>query len=555
MESTPTPKSNFVRQTINRDLESGKNQKRVATRFPPEPNGYLHIGHAKSICLNFGLAKEYEGTCNLRFDDTNPAKEKQEFIDGIQEDIKWLGFSWEDRLFFASDYFEKLYEFAVHLIKEGKAYVDSLSAEETKTYRGTLTQGGKESPHRSRSVEENLDLFEKMRNGEFQDGEHTLRAKIDMNSPNINLRDPTLYRIRHIEHPRTENKWCIYPMYDYAHCVSDALEKITHSICTLEFEDHRPLYDWTLEQIPVEDHPQQIEFSKLRISYILQGKRKMIELVESGLVSGWDDPRLSTLKGLRRRGFPAAAIRNFCEEVGVTKKESTIDILQLENAVRMELDQTAPRAFSVVNPLKVVIENYPEGETEEIEVPRHPKKEEMGTRKLPFSKTLYIEKDDFMEAPPKKYFRLSPGKEVRLRYAYFIKCEKVIKDDNGEVIELRCTYDPESKGTNGNPPRKVKGIVHWLSAEHARPAEIRLYDRLFKVENPTGDFDNELNPDSLKIIKGGYVEPSLAEAQPEDAFQFERLGYFNADRIDHGKDSLVFNRVITLRDAWAKINR
>ncbi|WP_291328324.1 glutamine--tRNA ligase/YqeY domain fusion protein [Desulfovibrio sp. UCD-KL4C] len=555
-EST-VPK-NFIAAIIEKDNETGKYDGRVATRFPPEPNGYLHIGHAKSICLNFGLAKGFGGTCNLRFDDTNPSKEEVEYVDSIKEDVHWLGFDWDDRLFYSSNYFDQLYAFAVQLIKDGKAYVDSLSAEEIREYRGTLTEPGKDSPYRTRSIEENLDLFTRMKNGEFADGEHLLRAKIDMASPNVIMRDPALYRIRKVDHHRTGDKWCIYPMYDFTHCLSDSLEKITHSVCTLEFENNRPLYDWVLENLGVY-RPQQIEFARLNLSYTVMSKRRLIQLVEEGHVSGWDDPRMSTISGMRRRGYPAAAIRNFCERIGVAKATNMVDFALLEFSVREELNAHSPRYMGVINPLKVVIENYPEDKTEEFEFQNNPEDPEAGTRMVPFSKVLYIERDDFMEDAPKKFFRLAPGREVRLRYAYYIKCTDVIKDENGEVVELRCTYDPESKGGGTPDGRKVKGTLHWVSVAHAKEVEVRLYEHLFTKENPMdnkdgSDFKDHINPDSLKILPKCYVEPVLGDAQPGFKCQFERIGYFCVDK-DSTPEKTVFNRTSTLRDTWKKIEK
>ncbi len=558
--SNPEP-SNFIRNIINDDLKNNKNEGRVHTRFPPEPNGYLHIGHAKSICLNFGLAQDYEaGLCNLRFDDTNPEKENVEYTDSIQNDIKWLGFDWEDRLFYASDYFEQLYEFAVQLIKDGKAYVDDLSYDEMRALRGTLTEPGKPSPHRDRSVEENLDLFKRMRTGEFAVGERILRAKIDMASPNMNMRDPAVYRIKKTVHHKTGDEWCVYPMYDYTHCISDALENITHSLCTLEFEDHRPLYDWFLDQLPVPCHPQQIEFARLNLNYTVTSKRKLNELVTEELVSGWDDPRMPTIVGMRRRGYTAEAIRDFCSRIGVTKTDTMIDVGVLENCVREDLDKRTRRVLAVLNPLKVVIENYPEGEEEHLDAPYHPNDPDMGQRQLPFSKEIYIEQDDFMEDPPKKFFRLGPGREVRLRYAYFITCNEVIKNDAGEVIELRCTYDPETKGGNAPDGRKVKGTIHWVSVEHALETEVRLYDRLFKDPKPDSkkhekDWKSFINPESILTLKTAYLEPSLAVAKAEECFQFERTGYFNVDSKDSLDGKPIFNRTVTLRDSWAKLNK
>jgi len=558
MSSVETARSlDFIREIIEKDLKAGRHRT-VVTRFPPEPNGYLHIGHAKSITLNFGVAQEYGGRCHLRFDDTNPAKEEVEYVDSIKQDVAWLGYTWGQHLYFASDYFEKLYEYAQHLIREGKAYVDSLSADEIREYRGTLTEPGKDSPYRNRPVEENLDLLDRMRKGEFPDGSHVLRAKIDMASPNINLRDPALYRIRHETHHRTGDAWCIYPMYDYAHPISDALEYVTHSLCTLEFEDHRPLYDWLIESLPVPARPRQIEFARLKLSYTVLSKRRLLRLVEEGAVDGWDDPRMPTLAAYRRRGYTPEAIRAFCEMIGVAKRNSIVDVAMLEHSIREDLNRNAPRIMSVLRPLRVVIENYPEDEVEEFETPNNPEKPEEGTRRVPFSRVLYIEQDDFMENPPKKFFRLSPGKEVRLRSAYFVTCTDVVKNERGEVVELRCTYDPETRG-GGNAPdgRKPKATLHWVSAGHAVEAEVRLYDRLFIKENPDQveegqDFLVSLNPKSLEIVKGCRIERSVASAAPGTRYQFERLGYFCVDR-DSAKDRLVFNRTATLRDTWARI--
>ncbi len=555
-EDQRTP--NFIREIIKEDLRTGKYNGRVHTRFPPEPNGYLHIGHAKSICLNFGLAEEFGGLCNLRFDDTNPIKEEQEYIDSIKEDVRWLGFDWEDREFYASDYFDQLYEWAVQLIKDGKAYVDDLSAEQIREYRGTLTQPGKESPYRNRTVEENLDLFRRMRAGEFPDGTKVLRAKIDMASPNLNLRDPVMYRILHASHHRTGDKWCIYPMYDWAHGQSDSIEGITHSICTLEFEDHRPLYDWFLDQLKIH-HPRQIEFARLNLSYTVLSKRKLLELVEGGYVSGWDDPRMPTISGLRRRGYTPESIRDFCERIGVSKADSIVDIALLEHCLRDDLNKRARRVMAVLRPLKLIIDNYPENQVEELEAINNPEDPAMGTRKIPFSRVLYIERDDFREDPPKKFFRLAPGREVRLRYAYYVKCTDVVKDENGEVIEVHCTYDPETRGGWSKDGRKVKGTLHWVSAAHAIRAEVRLYDRLFLKPNPTEDketdFKEHLNPESLVTLSHCPVEPSLKNARPGDRFQFERLGYFCVDSVDTTPDHLVFNRTVPLRDSWAKIEK
>ncbi|MEJ2635845.1 MAG: glutamine--tRNA ligase/YqeY domain fusion protein [Calditrichia bacterium] len=555
---TTTP-SNFIRNIIREDLETNKFNGRVHTRFPPEPNGYLHIGHAKSICLNFGIAQEFSGKCNLRFDDTNPIKEESEYIESIIRDVKWLGFDWEDRLFYASDYFEQLYEYAVKLIKDGHAYVDDLSADEIREHRGTLTKPGKESPYRTRSIEENLDLFERMRAGEFEDGSRVLRAKIDMASPNLNMRDPVMYRILRATHHRTGNDWCIYPMYDWAHGQSDSIEGITHSICTLEFEDHRPLYDWFLEKLNVY-HPQQIEFARLNLTYTVMSKRKLLRLVKEGYVSGWDDPRMPTIAGIRRRGYTPESIRNFCERIGVSKSNSVVDLGLLEHSVREDLNKKALRVMAVLNPLKVVIDNYPEGKVEELEAENNPEDASMGTRKIPFARELYIEQDDFRENPPKKYFRLSPGREVRLKHAYYITCQEVVKDENtGEIVELHCTYDPKSRGGWTEDGRKVKGTLHWVSADHAVRAEARLYDNLFIKDNPEEtaegeDFVNNLNPNSLEKVKC-FVEPSLTEAKPGERYQFLRQGYFCVDSVDSKKGSLVFNRTVTLKDSWAKIEK
>jgi len=563
VDATNQPKtSNFIRQIIADDAKSGKFSGRVVTRFPPEPNGYLHIGHAKSIYVNFGTAAENSGgVCHLRFDDTNPLKEDQEYMDSIKEDINWLGYDWGENLYYASDYFEKLYQCAVELIKAGKAYVCSLSAEEVRTYRGTLTEPGKNSPNRDRSVAENLELFDKMRTGAFEDGAHTLRAKIDMSSGNINLRDPALYRIRHFHHYKTGDKWCIYPMYDFAHCVSDSIENITHSLCTLEFEDHRPLYDWLLNELKTENHPQQIEFARLNINYTITSKRKLRELVEGGHVDGWDDPRMPTLQGIRRRGYTPASLRNFCERIGVSKKQSIIDMGTLEECVRHDLEHTSGRALAVLDPLKVTIESIPEGHVELFNAPNHPKDETMGSRDIPFSREIYIERSDFMEDAPKKFFRLAPDREVRLRYGYVIRCNEVIKDNNGKVIELKCTHDPDTLG--GKKPadgRKVKGIIHWVSTKHAIKAKVNVYDRLFLVPNPTEgekegvDFKTHLNPESLKTLTNCYLEPLLKNAQPEQAFQFERLGYFCLEK-NSTPENQVFNRIATLKDAWAKAQK
>ena len=547
----------FIRAIIAEDLKADQHGGRLATRFPPEPNGYLHIGHAKSICLNFGVAAENQGgTCNLRFDDTNPTKEDVEYEESIKTDVRWLGFDWGNRLFHASDYFEKLHQCAVHLLEAGKAYICSLSPEEIREYRGTLTEPGKNSPFRERSVQENLDLFERMRQGEFEEGAHVLRAKIDMASPNLNMRDPALYRILKVAHHRSGDQWCIYPLYDFAHCLSDSFEEITHSLCTLEFEDHRPLYDWVLNALEMGSHPQQIEFARLNLSYTVLSKRKLGELVRHGHVSGWDDPRMPTLSGLRRRGYTPQAIRSFCEEVGVAKRNSVVEVAKLEYTIRDTLNRRAPRVMSVLRPLRVVIENYPEGQVEELDAVNNPEDEAMGTRKVPFSRVLYIEEDDFREDPPKKFFRLAPGREVRLRYAYFLTCVGVVKDEqSGRVVELRCTYDPETRGGSAPDGRKVKATIHWVSAEHSLSAEVRLYDRLFKEENPGVDFISALNPDSLETLTSCRVEPSLAEAKPGSIYQFERLGYFCVDSADSSPDQLVFNRTVTLRDSWARIEK
>ena len=554
MTETNETTSHFIRTIVEEDLANGRYDGRVHTRFPPEPNGYLHIGHAKSIALNFGLAEDYDGKCNLRFDDTNPVKEEQEYIDSMIEDIRWLGYDWGDRLYYASDYFEQLYEWAIELIEKGQAYVDDLSPEQIREYRGTLTEPGQNSPYRDRSVEENLDLFERMRAGEFEEGSRVLRAKIDMSSPNINLRDPVMYRILYEDHPRTGNEWCIYPMYDWAHGQSDAIEGITHSLCTLEFEDHRPLYDWFLEQLEIH-HPKQIEFARLNLTNTLMSKRKLLHLVNEGMVDGWDDPRMPTLSGMRRRGFTPRAIRRFVEMVGVSKANSVVDVAMLEHAIRDDLNERAPRAFGVLQPLKVVIENYPEDKVEWFEAPNHPGDEGMGTRQVPFSREVYIEQEDFMEDPPRKFFRLAPGREVRLYGAYYITCNEVVKDENGEVVELRCTLDPESRGGSTPDGRRVKGTLHWVSAAHAVDAELRLYDKLFLTDDPEegGGYLENLNPESLIVLEGAKLEPSLAEAEPRVRYQFMRQGYFMMDDKDSAPDHLVFNRVISLRDTWAKI--
>ncbi len=564
-DSTPGPAGaaaesdkplDFIRTIVTEDLKAGKNGGRVHTRFPPEPNGYLHIGHAKSICLNFGVALDFRGKCNLRFDDTNPAKEDVEYVDAIREDVHWLGFDWEGREYYASDYFEQLYLWAEELVQKGLAYVDNLTADEVREHRGTLTEPGRESPHRNRPIAENLDMFRRMRAGEFEDGTYTLRAKIDMASPNINLRDPALYRIRRAAHHRTGDAWCIYPMYDFAHALSDAIEGITHSICTLEFEDHRPLYDWCVANCSVPNVPRQIEFARLNVSYTVMSKRRLLSLVQDGVVSGWDDPRMPTISGLRRRGYTPEAIREFAARVGVAKRENLVDVALLEDAIRDDLNRRAPRAMAVLRPLKVVIENYPEGEVEEIELPRNPDRPEDGMRRMSFTRELYVERDDFMEAPPKKYFRLSPGREVRLRGTYFLTCERAVKNASGEVVELRCTYDPATRDGNAPDGRRPKATIHWVPAAHAITAEVRLYDRLFTSLTPGGDDDGgdwrtSLNPASLETLTA-LVEPTLAGAKPGDRFQFERLGYF---AVDPGSTvaRLVFNRTVTLKDTWARV--
>ncbi len=555
----PTPSSlDFIRSIVAKDVEQNKYGGRVVTRFPPEPNGYLHIGHAKSICLNFGIAAEYGGICNLRFDDTNPTTENVEYVEAIKRDVRWLGFDWGDRLYFASDYFDKLYQYAVKLIQMGKAYVDSLSPEEIREYRGTLTDPGRESPYRDRSPEENLELFERMRAGEFEDGAHVLRAKIDMASPNLNLRDPILYRIRHARHHRTGDKWCIYPMYDFAHSLSDAIEGITHSICTLEFEDHRPLYEWFQEVLQVPSRSRQIEFARLNLSYTVLSKRKLLKLVEEGLVSGWDDPRMPTLCGLRRRGYTPESIRNFCERVGVAKRDNIVDVALLEHSLREDLNKRAQRALAVLRPLRVIIDNYPADRVEELDALNNPEDPAAGVRKVPFCRELFIERDDFLEVPPKKFFRLSPGRTVRLRYGYLITCVKVVKDEStGEIVEIHCNYDPESLRTAAEGGLRAKATIHWVSARHSVGAEVRLYDRLFSVENPNEekegrDFKSYLNPKSLEVIRSCRIEPSLSSAQPGTCYQFERLGYFCVDP-DSTPGALVFNRTVTLRDPWAKM--
>jgi glutaminyl-tRNA synthetase len=553
-----TAPSNFIRETILDDLKTNKYGGRVHTRFPPEPNGYLHIGHAKSIQLNFGLAKEFGGKCNLRFDDTNPSKEETEYVDSIIEDVKWLGGDWENRLFYASDYFGQLYEWAVQLIKAGKAYVCDLTPEQVRQQRGTLTEAGQESPYRGRSMEENLDLFARMKAGEFPDGARTLRAKIDMASPNLNLRDPIMYRILHAEHHRTGNQWCIYPMYDFAHGESDSIESITHSICTLEFEDHRPLYDWYVEQLGIY-HPQQLEFDRLNLTYTLLSKRKLLALVQNKLVQGWDDPRMPTISGLRRRGYTPDAIHNFCRRVGISKTNGTTELGLLEYFLREDLNKRAARVMAVLRPLRLVIDNYPEGQSEQMDAVNNPEDAEMGNRKVPFSRVLYIEQEDFRQDPPKQYFRLAPGREVRLRYAYFVTCTSVVKDAKGQVTEIHCSYDPATRGGNAPDGRKVKSTIHWVSAEHAIDAEVRLYDTLFTREDPNQvdegqDFTGNLNPQSLEVVSGAKLEPSLHGAAPGSSYQFERLGYFSVDP-DTRPDKLVFNRTVALRDTWAKIEK
>ena len=553
-----TVRLDFVRQIVADDLKTNKWNGRVVTRFPPEPNGFLHIGHAKSICLNFGIAAEFGGLCNLRFDDTNPIKEEAEYIEAIKQDVRWLGFDWGDRLLFASDYFEQMYEYAVQLIKASKAYVCDLTPDQIREYRGTLTEPGKDSPYRNRSIEESLNLFERMKTGEFPDGSRTLRAKIDMAHPNLNMRDPVMYRILHAAHPRTADKWCIYPMYDWAHGLEDSIEGVTHSICTLEFENHRPLYDWFLEQLGV-FHSQQIEFARLNLTYTVMSKRKLLQLVQQRLVNGWDDPRMPTISGMRRRGYSPAAIRNFCKRIGVNKFNSTIDIALLEHCLREDLNKTSPRVMAVLKPLKVIIDNYPEGKTEELEAVNNPEEAAAGMRKVPFSRQLYIEQEDFMEEPPKKFYRLAPGREVRLRYAYFITCTDAVKDESGRVVELHCTYDPATRGGDAPDGRKVKSTLHWVSAQHSLTARVQLYDHLFTKENPDDapegeDFKSNLNPNSLQVLTNCRVEPSLADSEPLSRYQFERIGYFCVDP-DSSDDMLIFNRTVSLRDTWAKIQK
>ena len=554
-----TAPTHFIRKIIDDDLAQGRCPEGIHTRFPPEPNGFLHIGHAKAICLNFGMAAEYRGKCNLRFDDTNPEKEDMKYVEAIKEDVRWLGFDWEDRLFFASDYFQQLFHYAVELIRQGKAYVDSMSADQIREYRGTLTQPGTDSPHRNRPITESLELFDKMKAGEFAGGEYVLRAKIDMQAANLNMRDPVIYRIRKSRHYRTGDDWCIYPMYDFTQCLSDALEHVSHSLCSLEFEDHRPLYDWFIDNLDTPARPRQYEFARLNLEYTVLSKRRLIELVEDGCVDGWDDPRMPTLSGLRRRGFTPKSIRDFCELIGLTKSDTYIDAGVLEHVIRDELGAAAPRRMAVLRPLKVVIDNYPDDEEELLDAANHPQDPAMGVRQVPFSKVLYIEQDDFMEDAPRKFFRLAPGREVRLRYAYFITCNKVIKDEQtGAVLELHCSYDPATRGGNAPDGRKVKGTIHWVSAKHARPAQIRLYDRLFSVANPDRgeqDWKSYINPASLETLTRCLIEPDLAQAQPGERFQFERLGYFCADSEDWQQDKPVFNRIVTLRDSWAKISK
>ncbi|MBD3343608.1 MAG: glutamine--tRNA ligase/YqeY domain fusion protein [Chitinivibrionales bacterium] len=553
------PVSNFIRTIIKEHNESGRFGGKVVTRFPPEPNGYLHIGHAKAICIDFGMAEEFGGECHLRFDDTNPSREEQEYIDSIKQDVAWLGFDWGERVFFASDYFGKMYEWAVELIKKGNAYVDDLNAEQIREYRGTLTETGKESPFRNRSVEENLELFEKMKNGEFPDGSHVLRAKIDMASPNINMRDPVMYRIQKMTHHRTGNEWCIYPMYDWAHGLEDSIEGVTHSLCSLEFEDHRPLYDWFLDQLGIH-HPQQIEFARLNLTYTVMSKRKLLRLVREGYVNGWDDPRMPTLSGFRRRGYTPESIRTFCERIGVAKRDSVVDVALLEHCLRVELNKHAPRYMAVLRPLKVIIDNYPEGQVEELEAVNNPEDPEGGTRKVLFSGICYIDREDFMEEPPKKFYRLAPGREVRLRYAYFIKCTDVVKDSQtGEITEVHCTYDPETKGGNAPDGRKVKATLHWVSAGHAIDAEVRLYDHLFAKPDPDDvedgqDYTANVNPNSLEVLKECKLEPALRTVKSRDRFQFERVGYFCVDP-DSDDNALIINRTVTLRDVWARIQK
>lgn len=553
---TERPSLDFIRDIIVEGLKSNKNDGKVVTRFPPEPNGYLHIGHAKSICLNFGIAKDFNGRCHLRFDDTNPVKEDVEYVDSIMEDVKWLGFDWGKHLYYASDYFATLYDYAVKLIEKSKAYVCDLSVDEIRDYRGTLNEPGRESPYRNRSIEENLDLFERMKNGEFEDGSRILRAKIDMASPNVHMRDPAIFRIKKASHHRTGDKWCIYPMYDFAHCISDSIEGITHSICTLEFEVHRPLYDWILDELEVECHPRQIEFARLNVNYTVMSKRKLLQLVKEGYVNGWDDPRMPTISGMRRRGYTPESIRTFCDKVGVAKRENVIDMSLLEFCVREDLNKRVPRVMGIINPLKVVIDNYPEDLVEEMNAVNNPEDISMGTRKIPFSKVIYIEKDDFREEPPKKFFRLSPGNDVRLRYGYIVTCTSTVKDNSGEITEVHCTYDPATRGGNAPEGKKIKGTIHWVSAKHAIKAQVRFYDRLFIKENPEEvaegkTYLDNINPNSLEI-KNCYIEPSLSDVKCGEKFQFERIGYFHVDK-DSVSDKIVFNRTVALKDSWAKI--
>lgn len=558
MMSTTAIASNFIKSIVEEDLRTGKNNGHVITRFPPEPNGYLHIGHAKSICLNFGLAREFNGACHLRFDDTNPIKEDVEYVESIKRDVRWLGFDWGDNMFFASDYFDQLHDYAVALIRRDKAYVCSLSTEEIRAYRGTLTEPGRDSPYRNRGIEENLDLFARMRAGEFEEGRHVLRAKIDMASPNVSLRDPVIYRIKKAAHHRTGDTWCIYPMYDFAHCLSDSIEGVTHSICTLEFENNRPLYHWFLDTLETPCHPEQIEFARLNLSYTVLSKRKLIQLVQDKTVSGWDDPRMPTISGMRRRGVPPQALRSFCDRIGVARADSMVDISLLEHCIREVLNIRAPRVMAVLRPLKVVITNYPEGHVDELEAPLHPENPEMGNRTIPFARELYIERDDFMEEPPKKFYRLAPGREVRLRYGYYITCREVIKNDHGEIMELRCTYDPASRGGGTPDGRKVKATLHWVCAQTAKPAQVRIYNHLFTTANPNEapegkDFRFNINPNSLEVLEGCQVEPHLAGAESGSRWQFERLGYYSVDPVESTPEELIFNRIISLRDTWAKV--
>jgi glutaminyl-tRNA synthetase len=558
-QNNEVKKTHFIKNIIEEHLKTDKYEGRVHTRFPPEPNGYLHIGHAKSICLNFGLAEEYNGKCNLRFDDTNPEKESDEYVNSIKEDIQWLGFDWEDRLFFASDYFDTLYEYAIRLIKKGKAYVDDLTGDEIREYRGTLKEPGKNSPYRDRNIEENIDLLERMKAGEFADGEKVLRAKIDMSHPNMNMRDPVIYRIKRFHHHRTGDKWCIYPMYDFTHGQSDSIERITHSLCTLEFENHRPLYDWFVKELEIYA-PQQIEFAKLQLTYTMMGKRKLLQMVNEGYVDGWDDPRMPTISGIRRRGFTPASIRDFADRIGVAKSDNFVDLALLEFSARLDLNKTAQRVLAVLDPIKLTIENYPEGETEMVDAVNNPEDENAGKRQVPFSRNLYIEREDFMEDPPKKFFRMAPGREVRLKYAYIIKCERVVKDEAGNITEIICTYDKDTRSGTGTVNRKVKATLHWVSADHAIDGEVRLYNNLFTKENMNSIEDGKvftdyINPDSLEIIENAKLEPSLADANPGDRFQFERKGYFCVDTKYSTADKKVFNRTVTLKDTWAKVQK